>query len=197
MKLLIVAALVAIAQAAPAPPSSPGPPAPMPAGCYVNDAYGPVSYKYAPGNVFPTDANHPHGLRLVDSAAHCCTLCQTYKNCSFWTYSAGGTPAQPTCYSFSGACCFLKTDAAKGQEQPDKASVVSGSTKPYPPVPTGPLTVTVDWNTEVITTQTAVRALHTIHFVSCKLEDTILLVQDRHRADDPQQHPSRRDLILC
>ena len=139
----------------PSPPPPPPPPGPMPAGCYVNDAYGPVSYKYAPGNVFPTDANHPHGLRLVDSPAHCCALCQTYKNCTFWTYSGGGTPAHPTCYSFSGACCFLKTDAAKGLDQPDKAGVVSGSTKPYPPLPTGPLTVTVDWTTEVITTQTA------------------------------------------
>jgi hypothetical protein len=128
----------------------------MPADCHVYDRYGPVSYKYSPGNVFPTDANHPHGLRLVANPAGCCALCRKYKNCTFWTYSGGGTPAQPTCYNFTGACCFLKTDVAKGQEKPDRAGVVSGSTKDsYPPLPTGPLTVTVDWDAAIVTTRTA------------------------------------------
>ena len=56
----------------------------MPAGCYVDDANGPVSFKFAPGNVFPTDATHPHGLRLVDTAAQCCSLCQTYASSFPW-----------------------------------------------------------------------------------------------------------------
>ena len=136
----------------PSPSPSPGPPGPLPAGCYADDAHGPSSYKFAPGNVFPNEPNH--GVKLVDSPAQCCKLCQTFQNCSFWTYSAGGTPSQPTCYSSQGACCFLKTDAAKGGDQPTPG-VVSGSTKPYPPQPTGPLKVTVDWTTEVITTETA------------------------------------------
>ena len=93
-------------------PSPPGPPRPMPSGCYVDNATGPVSYKFAPGNVFPTDSAHPHGLRLTDSPAKCCALCQLYKNCSFWTWEHGGTAAKPTCYQYQSACCFLKTAAA-------------------------------------------------------------------------------------
>ena len=113
---------------APSPPS----PGPMPAGCYVDDANGPVSFKYAPGNVFPTDATHPHGLRLVDSPAQCCTLCQAHKNCTFWTYSAGGSAAKPTCYSYSGACCFLKTAAAWAGRVTASGNIESGSTAPLP-----------------------------------------------------------------
>jgi len=121
----------------------------MPASCYVDNAHGPVSFKYSPGNVFPTDANHPHGLRLSDSPAHCCAICQLYKNCTYWTYSAGGAPAKPTCYSFSGGCCFLKT-AVAWPGSPGTPGVVSGSTKPLPappaPPPPTPIAVGVDWN---------------------------------------------------
>jgi hypothetical protein len=79
-------------------------PPPMPAGCYLSDR--PTSYKFSPGNLFPAVANH--GVKVVDSAAHCCTLCQSYKNCTFWNYEHGGTDTQPTCYSQAGGCCFLR-----------------------------------------------------------------------------------------
>ena len=135
--------------APPAPPPPPPPPGPMPAGCFVEKA---TDYKFAPGNVFPTDAAHPHGLRLVDSAAQCCTLCQSLKNCSFWTFEHGGTDAQPTCYQYSQACCILKTAAAAGGSAYN-ANALSGT--PQPPPPAGPLVVSVDWDTPIITTQTA------------------------------------------
>ena len=92
----------------PVPPSPPGPPTP-PGGCYVDSA---VSYKFAPGNLFPDAPNH--GVQLTDSAAGCCKICLAFKNCSFYTFEHGGTAAQLTCYSKPGSCCFLKTAAAAG-----------------------------------------------------------------------------------
>jgi hypothetical protein len=97
-------------------------------GCTVNK--GAVSYKYAPGNVFPTDPDH--GLRLVDRSAQCCALCQGLANCSYWTFEHGGTAAKPNCYDKPGACCFLKTSAAKGGSQPyPGATSGSGDDVPY------------------------------------------------------------------
>ena len=130
--LLLIVPTAASSNGISSPSPSPSPSPPMPAGCYVDDALGPVSFKFAPGNVFPTDANHPHGLRLTDSPAHCCAICQLYKNCTFWTYSVGGTPAKPTCYSFSGGCCFLKTAAAWADRATASGDIVSGSTSPLP-----------------------------------------------------------------
>jgi hypothetical protein len=100
----------------------------MPPGCFVAAK---TDYKYAPGNVFPTDASHPHGLRLVDSEAQCCTMCQSLKNCSFWTFEHGGTAAKPTCYQYSRACCLLKTAAAAGGSV-SNPTATSGSMKPIP-----------------------------------------------------------------
>ena len=51
-----------------------GPP-PMPAGCYVDDANGPVSFKFASGDLFPSTPHH--GFKLADSPAHCCAVCNT------------------------------------------------------------------------------------------------------------------------
>ena len=89
-----------------------------------------VSFKYAPGNVFPTDPNH--GVRLVDRPAQCCALCQSLKNCSFWTWEHGGTAAQPNCYNKPGGCCFLKTAAAKGAPPEPNPSATSGSSEYVP-----------------------------------------------------------------
>lgn len=80
------------------------PPLLMPDGCYLSDR--PATYKFRPGNLFPAALHH--GVKVVDSAAHCCTLCQSYKNCTFWNYEHGGTDALPTCYSQAGGCCFLR-----------------------------------------------------------------------------------------
>jgi hypothetical protein len=102
----------------------------MPAGCYVDNSQGPVSFKYAAGNLFPGEKNH--GVKLVDTAAQCCALCQTFKNCTFWTYSAGGTKAKPTCYSDPRACCFLNTAAAWAGRTSASGSIEGGSTKPLP-----------------------------------------------------------------
>jgi hypothetical protein len=116
------------------PPPTPAPtPTPMPPGCFVAAN---TDYKFAPGNVFPTDAAHPHGLRLVDNEAQCCAMCQSLKNCSFWTFEHGGTAAKPTCYQYSGACCLLKTAAAAGNSV-SNPTATSGSMKPIPT--TGPL----------------------------------------------------------
>jgi len=100
---------------------------PSPPGCYVTP--GPVSFKFAPGNIFNTPN---HGVKLSDDAAHCCAMCQSFKNCTFWDYEHGGTAAQPTCYSQAGGCCFLKT-ASAWPGSPKSTGVVSGSTKPLPP----------------------------------------------------------------
>lgn len=98
-------------------------------GCFVGPPA--TSYKYAPGNVFPSDPLHPHGLRLTDSPVQCCATCQALKNCSFWTYGAGGTTAKPTCYTFNGGCCYLKTAAAKGGASPTPGAT-SGTTELVP-----------------------------------------------------------------
>ena len=115
------------------------PPASMPVGCFVDNTTGPISFKYAPGDIFPAQPAHPHGLRLVDTPAQCCMLCQNYKNCTFWTYEHGNTPAaKPTCYGMAGACCYLKTAAAWAGRTHGEPSGVSGSTKPLPPLPPPP-----------------------------------------------------------
>jgi len=95
-------------------------------GCAIEGAF---SYQYAPGNVFANDPNH--GVRIVDSPAQCCALCQSLKNCSFWT-SKNTELAKPNCYYKPGGCCFLKTAAAKGLAKPT-AGATSGSsgTAPY------------------------------------------------------------------
>ena len=114
------------------PPTPPGPPMPLPpGGCYIDNATGPVSYKFAPGNVFPDAPNH--GVRLTDTAAGCCKTCLSFKNCSFYTFEHGGTAAQPTCYSKPGGCCFLKTAAAAAGRAPGQPNSISGSTAPRDP----------------------------------------------------------------
>jgi hypothetical protein len=115
-----------------APP--PPPPSPSGGGCFMSPK-GAVNYKFAPGNVFPTDAQHPHGLRIKNSVAECCSLCQSLKNCSFFTYSAGGVPTKPTCYSQAGGCCFLKTAEGGINGQAGCTQCMSGSTKPLPASP--------------------------------------------------------------
>jgi hypothetical protein len=101
-------------------------------GCFI-DPKGPgTTYKYGPGQVFPSDPTHSHGLRLVADAAHCCTLCQSLKNCSFFTYaySDGGVVGKPRCNSTEGqGCCFLQT--AAGGKNPGHGcdTCISGSTK--------------------------------------------------------------------
>jgi hypothetical protein len=121
-------ASVSVARAGSGPP-----PPPAGGGCFMQPK-GAVNYKFAPGNVFPDDPKHPHGLRLTDSTAGCCKLCQGLKNCSFFTYSAGGDAVKPTCYSQDGGCCFLKT-AEGGIPQSGCATCESGSTKPLPAAP--------------------------------------------------------------
>jgi len=102
-------------------------PAPLPAGCYIDDAHGPVSYKFAPGNLFPdVRPQHPHGLRLEDSAAKCCTLCKAYKNCTIWSF------ATAPCYGMDGGCCYLKTAAALKHGVGTTSRYTSGSTSPLP-----------------------------------------------------------------
>ena len=41
------------------------PPPPAGGGCFMKPK-GAVNYKFAPGNVFPTDNDHPHGLDLAN-----------------------------------------------------------------------------------------------------------------------------------
>ena len=122
------------ARGAPAPP-----PPPMPAGCVVDDAEGPVSFKWTGGFVFPHANNH--GLKRTASAdggASCCAMCQSLKNCTLWTYEYGGTVAKPTCYGEAGACCYLRTDAAWAGRTVAQAPSISGSTKPLPVPPPPP-----------------------------------------------------------
>jgi len=101
--------------------------------CYVDNATGPVTYKFAPGNVFPTTQDYPHGLRLAASSETCCEMCQSLKNCSLWTFEYGGTAAKPTCYQYQSACCYLKTDAAATGRAAGRPGDVSGSTTPLKP----------------------------------------------------------------
>lgn len=88
-----------------------------------------TSYKFAPGNVFPDDSS-PHGVRLADNVGQCCALCQSLKNCSFFTFSDSGA-VDPTCYDMPGSCCFLKTAAAEGGGAPD-AGCTSGTRQNVP-----------------------------------------------------------------
>jgi hypothetical protein len=113
----------------------PPPPSPAGGGCFMSPK-GAVNYKFAPGNVFPTDSQHPHGLRIKNSAAECCALCQSLKNCSFFTYSAGGVATKPTCYNKAGGCCFLKTAEGGINGASGCTQCMSGSTKPLPAPPT-------------------------------------------------------------
>ena len=95
-------------------------------GCAITQ--GAVSYKYAPGNVFPTTLNH--GVQLVDNPAQCCALCQSLKNCSYWTANTTSW-AKPLCYGMPGGYCFLKTVAAAGKQQPITRAT-SGTSKNVP-----------------------------------------------------------------
>ena len=81
LALLLPTGLASAAGAGVTPAAGPG------GSCFM-EPKGAVNYKYAPGNVFPDDPTHPHGLRLRNSPAECCKLCQGLKNCSFFTYSA-------------------------------------------------------------------------------------------------------------
>ena len=106
------------------------------AGCFMDPKLSGITYKSAPGNVFPDDPTHQHGLRLTNDAAGCCALCQSLKNCSFFTYSDGGVVGKPRCYATEGqGCCFLKT--AEGGKNPGAgcSACISGSTKPLQPPP--------------------------------------------------------------
>ena len=108
----------------------------VPAGCFldpgvIDNATGPVAYPAA-ADVFPKHATA--GTQLVDSAAGCCTLCQSFANCSFWTFGYSGTAAQPTCRGRPGKCCYLKTADAWGQGVRVGPGNVSGSTAPLPPL---------------------------------------------------------------
>ena len=111
-------------------PTPPGPtppgPTPVPDSCFAVTG---IDYKFAPGQLFPTTPTYPHGMRPVDTAAQCCDMCKSFKNCSFWTYENGGTAAKPTCYQYKQACCLLKTEAAAGQASHGGHSI-SGSMKP-------------------------------------------------------------------
>jgi len=107
------------------------PPTPAPGGCFaVKDR----DYKFAPGNVFPATKTYPRGMRPVDTAAQCCDLCKSFKNCSFWTYENSGTAAKPLCYQYKQACCILKTEAASGKSKGSTGSI-SGSKNPPPVSP--------------------------------------------------------------
>ena len=98
-----------------APPPSP----PMPGGCYVDNATGPVTY--VGGNIFP----HPYSV-VAESSGNCCQQCQSFKNCSFWTY---------TCAGKAGKCCYLKNANALNGRDKGSAADVSGSTRPLPAPP--------------------------------------------------------------
>ena len=128
---LLVAAVLGQARRASA--FGPPPPPPIPVSCYV--APQGTDYKYAPGNVFPDTPGHEHGRVYTDSAADCCALCQSLKNCSFYTFNNDGRDATPTCYGTPGPCCYLKTAAAASGRAAGAAGVVSGSTKPPPATP--------------------------------------------------------------
>ena len=69
---------------------------------------------------------------MAESPGDCCQQCQSFKNCSFWTY---------TCVGKAGNCCYLKDSSPHGVNK-GSATDVSGSTKPPAPpyAHTGPLT---------------------------------------------------------
>lgn len=93
-------------------------PIPLPDGCYVDNATGPVTY--VGGNIFP----YPYSV-VADNAGDCCQQCQSFKNCSFWTY---------TCVGKAGKCCYLK-DSSPHSVDAGGAADMSGSTKPLPVPP--------------------------------------------------------------
>ena len=93
-------------------------PLPLPGGCYVDNATGPVTY--TGGNIFP----YPYSV-LAESPGDCCQKCHSFKNCSFWTY---------TCVGKAGKCCYLK-DSNPHSKDAGGASDMSGSTKPLPVPP--------------------------------------------------------------
>jgi hypothetical protein len=103
----------------------PPPPPPTPGGCFIDGAV-----TYTGGNVMP---GPHHGVQIVDSAAHCCAMCQSTTNCSFYTCDHQGMGARPTCYGAPGSCCWLKSaDAFKHRAQCQAGGCQSGSTKPLP-----------------------------------------------------------------
>ena len=82
-------------------------------------------------------------MQVVDTAAHCCAMCQSVKNCSFWTYTpcwsnlgCRGTAAKPSCYGKAGSCCWLKDAAGFAGRAQGRPGQVSGSTKQIPLQPT-------------------------------------------------------------
>jgi len=61
------------------------PPPPMPKGCFVSPK-GPT-YKFAAGRLFPkAPMDGGYYGPTMDSGAKCCSMCQSFKNCSFFTY---------------------------------------------------------------------------------------------------------------
>ena len=60
-------------------------PPPMPKGCFLSPPG--TNYKYAPGRLFPKapDDGGYYGPTM-DSGAKCCAVCESFKNCSFFTY---------------------------------------------------------------------------------------------------------------
>jgi len=106
-------------------PHNPVPP-PGPMKCNVDPAG--TTYKWGAGNLFPDKADHggSYGPTLVDPS-QCCALCQSFKNCSFWTYSAGGTKEKPVCYGLPGGCCFLNTAAAAAGKAMSCPTCTAGS----------------------------------------------------------------------
>ena len=114
-------AMVATSHAAPPPP--------MPKGCFASPPG--TTYKWGAGNLFPTKPDHGGNYGpTMDSPAKCCALCQSFKNCTYFTYSAGGTAAKPICYNEPGGCCFLNTAAAAAGKQLSCPTCTAGLTKP-------------------------------------------------------------------
>ena len=111
------------------------PPGPMPKSCHV--APPGTTYKWGAGNLFPNKPHHGGNWGpTMTSPAQCCALCQSFKNCSYWTYSAGGTPTKPICYAMPGGCCFMNTADGAAGKQMTCPVCTAGSAKALPP-PTG------------------------------------------------------------
>jgi len=104
--------------------------------CVSTDGDGPVSFKWTGSFVFPNLPHHGFVRPPGDSAAGCCAICQSFKNCTFWTFQNGGTVAKPECYG-PGTCCYLRT-AGAWAGRTEATNVVSGSTKPLPVTPHPP-----------------------------------------------------------